>query len=229
MDHLILPGRRQYFLQPTNQTPRWESVRVCAFQALICTSSRFAGTKQPPTQPIGACVSTQKRKKVRGKVGGIPFIFFFWDLFPPPYKSKLKMYSRKDTKPIYFHWSKKQEARGLTPSLPGTGSPLSFSNVSSWRAKPHAKRLWQIFPADETAERENGEAREKDDKASADVTQRGGRPPFWCVKPASFTWRLERDSGEALSAAPTGEHIRDAATAAVREKLFTQKKVGIRT
>lgn len=34
----------------------------------------------------------------------------------------------------------------------------------------------------------------------------GRGAPSRSVKPASFTWRLERDSGEALSAAPTWGH-----------------------
>lgn len=233
MDHLILPGRRQYFLQPTNQTPA-ERVYVC-----VCISGAYlhiqplrGNQTDSNTANRSVCFPTEKEKGDRegGGGGGIPFISFF----SSPYKSKLNVYPRKDTKQIYFHWRIKQEARGLTPSLPGTGSPLSFSNVSSWRAKPHAKRLWQIFPADETAEQQNGEAREKEDKASADVTQGGGGgvlpSDVWSQRLLHGDWSVTaaRHLVQLPPGGHRGAHMGCSHCCCVRETVHPKKKVGIR-
>lgn len=152
------------------------------------------------------------------------------------------MYPYKDTKQISFYWRKEREARGLTPSRHGTGSPPDFSNVSGNVKGKTTKRLWQIFPADETAERENGGAREKGRvkkkrRLPADVTRRGalgegcgGRgggvlpSDVWSQSLLHGDWSVTvaRHLVQ-LPAGKTGEHIWDAVSAAVWDKLFTQK------
>lgn len=76
VDHLILSGRRQYFVQPTNQTPA-ERVHV---RVHFSSLSAYPAPSREPNRlqhsQLKCVFQRRKRKKVRREVGRNPFIFF---------------------------------------------------------------------------------------------------------------------------------------------------------